>query len=260
MRDVAAETRGVGCEAREKRRHRVFAHGLRTRADRAANKEQRVEEQQARHREAHHGDAVVVPHGAFRREFFGLGAARLNDGVIRRVERGREIRHKADEQHDRAQCGDASLLPERLGVGFHPRKQRTHSDNRAVHHAERARDGVVRAGRQALAAERQPRRQRACHREVAQDHREHDHNHVVEVIRGVARGERLHNVILAGAEALPANEQANNAREHRNRDKAAEKHERNGVALEGVHRLHDTRARDERAGNDERERDARAHN
>ena len=260
VRDVAAKTRGVSREAREKCRHRVFARGLCASANRAANKEQRVEEQQARHGEAHHGDAVVVPHGAFRGEFFSLGAARLNNGVIRRVERGREIRHKPDEQHNRAQCGNARLLPERLGVGFHPRKQRAHSDNRAVHHAKRARDGVVRAGRQALAAKRQPRRQRACHREVAQNHREHDHDHVVEVIRGVTRGERFHNVVLAGTEAFPANEQANNTHKHRDRDKAAEKHERHGVALKGVHRLHDARARDERAGNDERKRDARAHN
>ena len=156
MRDVAAETRGVGREACEKRRHRVFARSFRARADRATNKEQRIEEQQARHREAHHGDAVVVPHGAFRRELFGLGAARLDDGVIRRVERGDEICHERNEQHDRAQTRDARLLPESLGVGFHPRKQRAYGDNRAVRHPERASDGIIGTGGQALAAERQP--------------------------------------------------------------------------------------------------------
>lgn len=102
-------------------------------------------------------------------------------------------------------------------------------------------------GRQGLAAEGQPARQGRGHRHVGQKHGEHDHDEVVHVVGRFLRHHRLDVVIgrIRRTEALAAHDKAHDAGQKRADDERAEHDERNRVALEGVHRLHEARTGDE---------------
>ena len=108
-----------------------------------------------------------------------------------------------------------------------------------------------------MTTERKEGRQGACHREVAQNEREHDHDHVIEVIRGRLRRHGLDRIV--GCKRLPANGQADKAHQHGDDDKSAEKHERHRVALERMDGLHHAGTGDERSYHNEGERETCTH-
>ncbi len=157
-------------------------------AQHAHQHEQRVEEQDARHQQAHERQAVVVEARALLQQFLGRGSTLRDDGVIS----GLEVADIEDEQQREGQrgqhAGHLHLAPEAAAVGAAPRKQGAKRQDEQVKNAERARDGVVGAGGNAGAAEGQPLGQRAGHSEVGQQRGEHHHDDVVEIVGGLLGG------------------------------------------------------------------------
>ena len=111
--------------------------------------------------QAHHGNAVIVPGRAQRRRrISGQETCRPPPGCDVRLVAGKQVRdeveHEHGEQHERAYAGMRARFRNCLPSVAAPRSG-GHTGQDGVQDAERTRDGVVRSRGELLAAERQRR-------------------------------------------------------------------------------------------------------
>ena len=204
-----------------------------------------------------HGDdrkAVVIPGRTHVLQVGGGDGVGLGEvGLIGGQQVEGPVADERHSKHGRDDERQAHVGPELLAVGLLPHEEGAHGSQGAQDDAQRTGDRLVGTRADGEAAGGQPARQGAGDSEVGKQDAGKHHDEVREVVRTVL-GDNLLDVVGA-LEALathdPGNEQNNQSAEHDSEEQV----ERHGVVVEGMDRLDEARAGDERAEHDEDERE-----